>query len=578
MRTLCTLSIVLFLSAAGAADEFYVPTDYTTIQEAIDAAQNYDRVSVGEGMYMEQLVVDGKVLEIVGAGFKKTIIQSPACLDVTFTEEKNYRCVVGVINNANVALRNVTIDGRGMGNENSGFVGLGIRNAKGTLQYCKVENVCDTPMSDEAHGVGIYAFNDDGKDRSVEIMNCTVKGYQKCGIAFNGPNTVGLASSCNVLGAGPIEAIAQNGVQIAFNASGVVDGCTINAHCFKGLNQTAVGVLLHHSPFAELKNCPLLANNQTGTYFVNTSGRFTNNITVASVNAQGLKGDFTGLSIDGQGPQGHHLEVKAFGDGQIGTGYFLNRVTVSDSAFDADQSGFGTGLRAWAQEEFGLEISIINCLISDWKWGIEIWDDQFATPHPVLLVDVYKCFIRRNTTCGLVNSSSSLVQAFFNDWDHSSGPHHPVLNPDGQGNLVSNHVAFDPWITGAESLHASTYVMFAATGGTVQFDLDAGAGQADRQYILLGSLSGSLPGVPLPGGQVTLPLNWDLFTTLVLNWINTPVFADFLGGLDSSGLGAAELSLVSMPMNFTGLKMSFAYALHSPCDFVSNPVEILIAP
>ena len=79
---------------------------------------------------------------------------------------------------------------------------------------------------------------------------------------------------------------------------------------------------------------------------------------------------------------------------------------------------------------------------------------------------------------------------------------------------------------------------------------------------MLGSITGTSPGTPLPGGQATLPLNWDAFTDLVLTLANTPIFAGFMATLDSTGNSTAKLdSFGPLPNGFVGLKLYFAYAL-----------------
>ena len=116
----------------------------------------------------------------------------------------------------------------------------------------------------------------------------------------------------------------------------------------------------------------------------------------------------------------------------------------------------------------------------------------------------------------------------------------------------------------------------AQTGGTVNFKLQAGAGNAGRNYIMLGSVTGTSPGFPLPGGLAVMPLNWDPFTDLVLAFLNTPIFSSFLGGLDATGAAAAQLNAPPLPPAAVGLIMDFAYALNKPFDCASNPVSIRI--
>jgi hypothetical protein len=124
-------------------------------------------------------------------------------------------------------------------------------------------------------------------------------------------------------------------------------------------------------------------------------------------------------------------------------------------------------------------------------------------------------------------------------------------------------------------LSADVYEV-SETGGTVTLFLEAGSDNAWRNYIILGGMSGTVPGYPLPGGLVTLPLNWDLFTTAMIPVLNTITFQNFLGLLDAQGAAIAYLNVPPIPPGYVGLFMYYAYALNNPFDFVSNPIAIEI--
>lgn len=128
------------------------------------------------------------------------------------------------------------------------------------------------------------------------------------------------------------------------------------------------------------------------------------------------------------------------------------------------------------------------------------------------------------------------------------------------------------------SLQTDTYSMHESTGGDAQLLLLAGPVNANRNYILLGSVTGTDPGFPLPGGKVLLPLTWDIFTDVVIASINTPVFSNFMGTLDGTGSAMATFDTLGPIAGTQGLIFHFAYALNAPWDFVSNPVGIEIAP
>jgi hypothetical protein len=89
-------------------------------------------------------------------------------------------------------------------------------------------------------------------------------------------------------------------------------------------------------------------------------------------------------------------------------------------------------------------------------------------------------------------------------------------------------------------------------------------------------MSGFEPGFALPGGHVTLPVNWDVLTDQILLLINTPVFSNFLSKLDIHGAAEAELATGPLDPAFVGLVMHYAYALNMPFDYASNPVQVEI--
>lgn len=119
------------------------------------------------------------------------------------------------------------------------------------------------------------------------------------------------------------------------------------------------------------------------------------------------------------------------------------------------------------------------------------------------------------------------------------------------------------------SLQQDTFFINEMTGGSVNFFLDAGAANAGRSYILLGSASGTTPGTPLPGGTV-LPLNWDWYTKLVFQLRNTWFFMNFQGTLDGSGKSVATLNCPPIGPGYAGFRTYYAYTLLFPYDFVSN--------
>lgn len=73
---LMLLATCVDLQESKAAVLITVPTDYPTIQSAIDAASPRDTIKVLPGIYTEQLTI-GKSITLVGSGAESTTIKAP---------------------------------------------------------------------------------------------------------------------------------------------------------------------------------------------------------------------------------------------------------------------------------------------------------------------------------------------------------------------------------------------------------------------------------------------------------------------------------------------------------------------
>jgi hypothetical protein len=126
-------------------------------------------------------------------------------------------------------------------------------------------------------------------------------------------------------------------------------------------------------------------------------------------------------------------------------------------------------------------------------------------------------------------------------------------------------------------IHEASYVRAVMQN----FTLDAGAAFAGDPYALIGSVSGSSPGITL-GGGFHIPLNDDFFFAFTLANANLPVFANFAGTLDGTGLATAQFFAPagSLPPVAVGLTMHFAYVVKHAGHFAlaSNPVPLTFLP
>ncbi|MFT4709902.1 MAG: hypothetical protein ACI9D0_002137 [Bacteroidia bacterium] len=85
-------------------------------------------------------------------------------------------------------------------------------------------------------------------------------------------------------------------------------------------------------------------------------------------------------------------------------------------------------------------------------------------------------------------------------------------------------------------------VSVSITEGRVQtLTLDFGADKGEQEYVIAGSISGIFPGTNL--GSISVPLNYDSYTDLLLMRLDSEIFLDFKGRLDAKGKATAKINL-----------------------------------
>lgn len=143
--------------------------------------------------------------------------------------------------------------------------------------------------------------------------------------------------------------------------------------------------------------------------------------------------------------------------------------------------------------------------------------------------------------------------------------------------LTSDGICIDDVSVAASqlpSLMCDVASMSAAVGGKAIFYLHAGTQHGGREYVLLGSASGTAPGQPLPGGNL-LPLNPGHFFRCVRQRLNSWNFVQFRYYLDANGSGAAMMdSLGPIDPLLIGRHLDFAFTTTWPFDFQSATVGI----
>ncbi len=127
-----------------------------------------------------------------------------------------------------------------------------------------------------------------------------------------------------------------------------------------------------------------------------------------------------------------------------------------------------------------------------------------------------------------------------------------------------------------DPLELENHALSEAEGGDVHFVLDAGPAAAGREYLLLGSMSGT-SGIGLPGGG-SLPLTQDGLTRYIYLNANDVHLQDFRGSLDADGRARATLTHPGPFPVAAPTTLTFAWTTLHPDDFQSNFVAVQIVP
>lgn len=254
-------------------------TSTTPVQAAINFAVAGEIVYLGAGTFEEDLEIINKSITLQGTS--GTIIRSPLVLDLEFTTAYTQKPII-YVNNANVVIDRITVDGFGRGDANNRFSGIAFNNAGGTVSNSLITGVRDTPFSGTQHGVGIYAFNNDGVARTLNVTNNTIIDFQKNAMALSGDRLTVNVSGNTITGAGATSVTAQNGIQVSYGATGSVTNNTVSGIWYTPNGWSASGILLYDSGGTVQVSENRVSNTQNAIYAYSTSMNATNNVIVGS--------------------------------------------------------------------------------------------------------------------------------------------------------------------------------------------------------------------------------------------------------------------------------------------------------
>jgi hypothetical protein len=170
----------------------------------------------------------------------------------------------------------------------------GVSSCDARLSVSKTADGCQS-------GQGIYVQSVTTGTPAVTILGNNVSNFDKNGITINQAAATGTIKNNVVTGNGPVDYIAQNGIQIGFGASGHVIGNTVSNFVYSPATDGAAGILLYGDDAstdltAQEINTNTVSNAQYGIVLVETNGTTGKMAQIASNNVSGAF--FGGIVLD----------------------------------------------------------------------------------------------------------------------------------------------------------------------------------------------------------------------------------------------------------------------------------------
>jgi parallel beta-helix repeat protein len=252
---------------------------FTSIQAAVNAAQNGDHIEVFAGTYHEQVIIPSKLnnVDIFGVGNRENVRIAPT----NFTADPTTQAVVHVNGARNIDIHNFLITGSSApaAAANGAYYGVLVDNGgSADVSGNHITTIRDLPLSGNQQGIGVqYGFTDSmgnvlssGKG---ETENNLIDDYQKGGVVVIGAQSKAEVEGNTIVGAGPTTVIAQNGIQVSNGAKAEIEDNSVSGNNYTVTTTVAVGILLFGAADnVEIEGNTVFGNNEgILLYFTNRS-------------------------------------------------------------------------------------------------------------------------------------------------------------------------------------------------------------------------------------------------------------------------------------------------------------------
>jgi hypothetical protein len=196
-------------------------------------------------------------LVVVGAPCTQAIAAA-TCTPTGFTDQGSYpNLTAALINPSNTVSGDVDATGCNIGvyygpgthgevNQANihGADYYGVVNNGGNVSVTNsyISDIGDSPLDGIQKGVAVYFAY--GSNASGNIQGNYIWNYQKGGIVVNGPTAIANIQGNSVIGQGPVNYIAQNGIQAGYGARTTIQQNFVYGNSYTGAGDTASGGII----------------------------------------------------------------------------------------------------------------------------------------------------------------------------------------------------------------------------------------------------------------------------------------------------------------------------------------------
>jgi nitrous oxidase accessory protein NosD len=245
---------------------------FTSIQDAINAANPGSLIRVCPGTYREQLSIN-KSLSIEGDN-GAIVLPGIMVANTTGSSGNPIAAAILVKSAANVEIEGLIVDtsNNGITGCSPDLIGILFQNSSGKIEHNAVRNTkLSVSLNGCQSGDAIVVQSLGGGSSKVSINENSVHDYQKNGITGNEAGTEVTITKNVVTGLGPTIGAAQNGIQIGFGAKGgilrniVTDNVWSPCVSLTDCAVNATGILVFQSDGVRVEHNSV-ATNQVGIF------------------------------------------------------------------------------------------------------------------------------------------------------------------------------------------------------------------------------------------------------------------------------------------------------------------------